>query len=180
MQFIPTSLPEVILIQPKLCADDRGVFYESYNKRVLASVGIDYEFVQDNQSISRQGVLRGLHYQIQQPQAKLVRVIKGSIFDVAIDLRRHSLHFGRCVGVTLKAEDKQSLFIPPWFAHGFLVLSDFAEVHYKTSDYYAPPHERCIRWDDPQLAIQWPLVDKPVLSDKDRAGIWFNNAEVFA
>ena len=180
MQLIPTTLPEVVLIQPKLFRDERGIFFESYNKRAFANAGIHYDFVQDNQSISHKNVLRGLHYQIQQPQAKLVRVVNGAIYDVAVDLRRSSPHFGKWVGVELSAENKMMLLIPPWFAHGFLALSDMTEVLYKASDFYAPQHERCIGWDDPNLAIEWPLHDTPTVAAKDSVGVAFANAEVFA
>jgi len=180
MRVIPTALPEVVLIQPKLFEDERGMFFESYNQRAYAAAGITYDFVQDNQSISHKNVLRGLHYQIQQPQAKLVRVVKGAIFDVAVDLRQGSPHFGKWVGIELSAENKLAMLIPPWFAHGFLALSETTEVLYKASDFYAPQHERCIRWDDPQLAIDWPLDGTPIVAAKDAAGSAFADADVFA
>lgn len=180
MQLIKTTLPDVVLIQPKLFKDERGIFFESYNKRAYAMAGISYDFVQDNQSISHKNVLRGLHYQIIQPQAKLVRVVKGAIFDVAVDLRKDSPYFGKWVGAELSADNKLAILIPPWFAHGFLALSEATEVLYKASDFYAPQHERCIRWDDPQLAIDWPLEGLPIVTAKDVAGSAFVNADVFS
>lgn len=182
MQAIPTRLPEVFLLTPTLHGDARGFFYESFNqKRFETLTGHPGHFVQDNHSRSRQYVLRGLHYQIHQSQAKLVRVLMGEIFDVAVDLRRSSPHFGQWAGATLSAENKQQLFIPEGFAHGFLVLSETAEVLYKTSDYYAPEHERSIRWDDPKLNIAWPLPTgiSPALSAKDAAGVSFAQADLF-
>ncbi|MBD2102438.1 dTDP-4-dehydrorhamnose 3,5-epimerase [Leptolyngbya sp. FACHB-261] len=180
MEILETEIPDVLLLQPKVYGDERGFFYESYNERVLLEkAGIVAKFVQDNHSCSAQNVLRGLHYQIQQPQGKLVRVVVGSVFDVVVDLRKSSATFGRHTCVHLVAEEKQQLWIPPGFAHGFLVLSDRAEFLYKTTDYYAPEHERCLHWDDPTLAIAWPLQAEPILSAKDRSGRWLQEAEVF-
>lgn len=171
MKVIPTELPDVVLIEPQVFGDDRGFFYESYNEKVwLDKVGISKHFVQDNHSRSAKNILRGLHYQIQQPQGKLVRVVVGSVFDVAVDLRKGSKKFGQWIGIHLTAESKQQLWIPAGFAHGFLVLSEYAEFLYKTTDYYAPQHERCILWNDADLAIAWPIAEEPVLSNKDRAG----------
>ena len=180
MQIAPTAIPEVFYIEPKVFGDERGFFFESYNQRVFAAAtGIAPTFVQDNHSRSARNVLRGLHYQIRQPQGKLVRVISGSVFDVAVDIRAGSPTFGQWVGDTLSAGNSRQLWIPPGFAHGFLVLSDFAEFLYKTTDYWAPDYERCIRWDDPRLAIDWPLAGAlPVLSPKDAAGVDFAAAEL--
>jgi len=181
MQFHPSEIPDVLLLEPRVFGDDRGFFFESYNQRVFTEkAGNSVQFVQDNHSSSRQNVLRGLHYQIQQPQGKLVRVIVGQIYDVAVDLRRSSPTFGQWVGYELSAQNKHQLWVPAGFGHGFLVLSEQAEVLYKTTDYYAPKHERCIRWDDPDLAIAWPLTGEPILSAKDQAGVPFAAAEVFA
>jgi dTDP-4-dehydrorhamnose 3,5-epimerase len=173
MKVGPTILPGVMLIEPKVFGDDRGFFFESFNQRVfMESTGLAPNFVQDNHSRSARNVLRGLHYQIKQPQGKLVRVTAGEVFDVAVDIRRGSPTFGRWFGDILSAENKKQLWIPPDFAHGFLVLSDFAEFLYKTTDYWAPEHERCIRWDDPTLAIEWPLLHgHPTLSAKDSSGM---------
>lgn len=180
MRALATDLPDVLVLEPKVYGDARGYFLESYNRRVLAEVlGRDPCFVQDNQSRSARGVLRGLHYQIRQPQAKLVRVLSGEIFDVAVDIRRSSPTFGRWVGAHLSADSHRQLWVPEGFAHGFLVLSEFAEVFYKTTDYYAPEHERCIRWDDPALGIQWPGPGTPVLSAKDREAGALEAAELF-
>lgn len=180
MNATPLAIPDVLLIEPRVFGDARGYFYESHNQRQFdEAVGRQVRFVQDNHSRSAQGVLRGLHYQIRQPQGKLVRATSGTIFDVAVDLRRDSPTFGRWVGETLSAENKRQLWVPEGFAHGFLVLSEFAEVQYKATDFYAPEHERCIAWNDPDLAIPWPLEHAPVLSAKDRAGIAFAGAEVF-
>jgi len=171
MKVTQTALPEVLLIEPQVFGDDRGFFFESWNQRQLdEQVGQPMRFLQDNHSRSRRGVLRGLHYQIQQAQGKLVRVVQGQVFDVAVDLRRSSPRFGQWVGARLSAEDKQQLWIPPGFAHGFLVLSDTAEFLYKTTDYYAPAAERSLAWDDPQVGIRWPLAEvggTPSLSAKD-------------
>lgn len=181
MKVTPTALPEVLLLEPRVFQDERGFFLESYNRATLRTLaGLDAEFVQDNHSRSARGVLRGLHYQIRQPQGKLVRVTAGAIFDVAVDLRRHSPRFGQWVGVELTAANFRQLWVPPGFGHGFLVLSESAEVMYKTTDYYAPEHERCVRWDDPQVAIAWPDVGvAPVLSAKDQKGAALRDAEVF-
>ena len=179
-QFIPTKIPEVILIEPKVFSDSRGFFLESYQKKGFAEAGIKFDFVQDNHSQSEQGVLRGLHYQIQQPQGKLVRVISGEIFDVAVDLRRRSTTFGKWVGDSLSSENRKMLWVPPGFAHGFVVTSTTAEVLYKATDYYAPQWERTIVWNDPTLNIVWPLKENsPILSAKDKAGVLFNRAEIF-
>ena len=179
-QFIPTKIPEVILIEPRVFSDSRGFFLESYQKKRFAEAGIKFEFVQDNHSQSEQGILRGLHYQIQQPQGKLVRVISGEIFDVAVDLRRSSPTFGKWVGDSLSSENRRMLLVPPGFAHGFVVTSATAEVLYKATDYYAPQWERTIVWNDPTLNIDWPLKEKvPILSVKDKAGVLFNRAEIF-
>jgi len=179
MRVTETAIPGVLTIEPRVFGDERGFFFESYNKRALADHGITAEFVQDNHSRSKKGVLRGLHYQVKQPQGKLVRAVVGELFDVAVDLRRGSPHFGRWVGVHLSAESKRMLWIPEGFAHGFLVLSEWAEVLYKTTDYYAPEHERSIVWDDPDIGIDWPLVGTPVLSQKDCAGKRLHETEVF-
>jgi dTDP-4-dehydrorhamnose 3,5-epimerase len=179
MNIIETSLPGVLILEPKVFGDERGFFFESYNKKVLEKIGITAEFVQDNHSRSIRNVLRGLHYQIKQPQGKLVRVIQGEVFDVAVDLRRSSPSFGKCVGFNLSAENKRMAWIAPGFAHGFLVLSDTAEFLYKTTDYWAPEHERCIIWNDPDLAINWPLRDEPMLSAKDKLGHTLKKAELF-
>jgi dTDP-4-dehydrorhamnose 3,5-epimerase len=180
MRATPTSLPDVILIEPRVFEDARGFFFESYNRRAFAEAGIDVEFVQDNHSRSRRGVLRGLHYQIEHPQGKLVRVIAGEVYDVAVDLRRASPYFGRHVGVTLSAASHRMLYIPPGFAHGFLVLSDVAEFLYKTTDYWYPAHERTLRWNDPALRIAWPLEGEPTLAGKDAAGAVLADAETYA
>jgi len=181
MQVITTSLAGVLILEPKVFGDARGFFLESFNARRFTELtGINAAFVQDNHSRSAKGVLRGLHYQIKQPQGKLVRVIAGEVFDVAVDLRRSSPTFGNWCGNNLSAENKREVWIPPGFAHGFLVLSDSAEVLYKTTDYWAPEHERCIRWNDPHLNIQWPLDGKPLLSAKDAKGSAFKDAETFA
>lgn len=181
MNFIPTRIPEVILIEPRLFEDSRGYFMEVYQREMFADAGIAFDFVQDNQSLSRQGVLRGLHYQVSHVQGKLVRVTRGEVFDVAVDLRRNSPTFGQWVGATLSDDNKHQLWIPPKFAHGFLVISDFAEVHYKTTDYYDASGDRCILWNDPDLAINWPVPTggNPIVSDKDAHGARFSEAEVF-
>lgn len=180
MNVIPTELPDVLLLEPRVFGDERGFFFESFNARAFAeATGLTREFVQDNHSRSVRGVLRGLHYQISQPQGKLVRVVAGEVFDVAVDLRRGSPTFGRWAGVNLSADNKRMMWVPEGFAHGFLVLSESAEFLYKTTDYYAPEHERCIRWDDPQLGIGWPLQDAPQLSAKDRSGVALAEAELF-
>jgi dTDP-4-dehydrorhamnose 3,5-epimerase len=179
MKVTPTALPDVILIDPRVFEDDRGLFYESYNRRALAEAGIDAVFVQDNHSVSERNVVRALHYQIRQPQGKLVRCVAGEIFDVAVDLRRSSPTFGRWVGTVLSAANKRQKWIPAGFAHGFSVISDSAEVLYKTTDYYAPEFERTIMWNDPTLAIDWPIDGEPRLSPKDQQGARFSAAEVF-
>ena len=180
MHVIETSLPGVLILQPKVFGDDRGFFFESYNKKSLEEVGITAEFVQDNHSRSVRNVLRGLHYQIKQPQGKLVRVIQGEVFDVAVDLRRSSPNFGEWVSFNLSAENKRVAWIPPGFAHGFLVLSEIAEFLYKTTDYWAPEYERHIIWNDPDLAINWPLQSQPKLSAKDRIGQTLKSAELYS
>jgi dTDP-4-dehydrorhamnose 3,5-epimerase len=180
MQPVKTKLDGVVLIKPRLFSDDRGFFFESYNEKSLASDGLPHHFVQDNHSRSSKNVLRGLHYQIRQPQGKLVRVVIGEVFDVAVDLRKGSLTFGKWIGEILSAENKDMLWVPPGFAHGFLVLSDRAEVLYKTTDYYAPQFERTIRWDDPDIGIDWPLTGNPQLSAKDKLGQWLREVEVHA
>ncbi len=180
MKIIQTEIPDVLIIEPQVFGDSRGFFYESYNEKVLLEkAGISEYFVQDNHSCSAKNVLRGLHYQIQQPQGKLVRAVVGSVFDVAVDLRKSSNTFGRWVGVHLSAENKQQFWIPPGFAHGFVVLSEYAEFLYKTTSYYAPEHERCILWNDPDLAIPWSLEGEPILSVKDKAGKLLRDAEVY-
>ncbi|MBC7213656.1 dTDP-4-dehydrorhamnose 3,5-epimerase [Extensimonas perlucida] len=180
-QVTPTALPEVLILEPKVFGDERGFFFESYNQRDFAqATGLQVAFVQDNHSRSVKNVLRGLHYQIQQPQGKLVRVVQGEVFDVAVDLRKKSKTFGQWVGEILSAENKRQLWIPAGFAHGFVVLSDTAEFLYKTTDYYAPAHERCIRWDDPAIGIRWPIAAPPILAAKDAAGKLLAEAEVFA
>lgn len=180
MIITPTALPDVLLIEPKVFGDARGFFFESYNRRAFAeAAGLDVDFVQDNHSRSAQGVLRGLHYQIQQPQGKLVRVVAGAVFDVAVDIRKTSPTFGQWVGIELSAENKKMVWVPPGFAHGFLVLSEVAEFLYKTTDYYAPSHERTIAWNDPDIGIAWPLAGAPLLSAKDQAAVELKAAEVF-
>lgn len=179
MKVSSTRLTEVLLIEPKVFGDARGFFFESWNEREFERAGIHARFVQDNHSRSEKSVLRGLHFQIRQPQGKLVRVTEGEIFDVAVDIRRGSPTFGKWGGARLSAQSKQMLWIPVGFAHGYCVLSDSAEVIYKTTDFYAPEHERCIAWNDPDLKIDWPLSGAPVLSRKDAAGVRLRDAEVF-
>lgn len=180
MKATPLAIPDVILLEPKVFGDDRGFFFESFNhRRFEEAVGKPVTFVQDNHSRSVKNVLRGLHYQIQQPQGKLVRVVQGEVFDVAVDLRRSSATFGQWVGAHLSAENKHQLWVPEGFAHGFVVLSETAEFLYKTTDYYAPEHERCIRWDDAALQISWPEGIKPQLSEKDSKGLSFYEADAF-
>ncbi len=175
-----TSLPDVLLLQPKVFSDPRGLFFESFNARDFqAATGLERTFVQDNQSCSVQYVLRGLHYQIQHPQGKLVRVIQGEAFDVVVDIRRNSGNFGKWTGVTLSAENKRQLWVPEGFAHGFLVVSETAEVNYKVTDYWYPEHERALLWNDPALGIQWPLCGAPVLAAKDAKGKRLEEAELF-
>ncbi|MCC8190924.1 MAG: dTDP-4-dehydrorhamnose 3,5-epimerase [Planctomycetes bacterium] len=170
MEVTRLAIPDLLLLRPKVFADRRGFFFETYRRDQFAALGIHTEFVQDNQSGSVRHTLRGLHYQLHQPQAKLVRVVRGEVYDVAVDLRVGSPWFGRYCGITLSEENRQTLFVPEGFAHGFYVLSDYAEFAYKCSDYYAPEHERGIRWDDPDVGIAWPLASEapPILSDKDR------------
>lgn len=180
MQVVKTPIPDVLILKPRIFGDARGFFFESYNQSVLADLGIGHAFVQDNQSGSGKNVLRGLHYQIVQPQGKLVRVIAGEVFDVVVDLRRDGGTFGKWVGVTLSAANRDMVWAPPGFAHGFIVLSEWAEFVYKTTDYYAPQFERTIRWDDPDLAIDWPLSGRPQLSLKDQQGVAFRDAEVYS
>ena len=182
MQAIQTAIADVLIFEPKVFGDARGFFFESFNRQVFdQAVGRHVDFVQDNHSRSSKGVLRGLHYQIQQPQGKLVRVVRGSVFDVAVDLRKSSRTFGQWVGVELSEENQRQLWVPEGFAHGFVVTSESADFLYKTTDFYAPAHERCIRWDDPALAIQWPELGlKPLVSAKDAVGKVFGDAAVFA
>ena len=180
MKILPTSIPEVVLIEPRVFGDGRGFFYESWNRRSLAEQGLDIDFVQDNHSRSQKGVLRGLHYQIQHPQGKLVRAVVGAVFDVAVDLRRSSPTFGQWVGFELSAENKRMAWIPPGFAHGFYVLSEVAEFLYKTTDYWYPEHERTLAWNDPTLAIDWPLDGEPLVSEKDAIGALLQQAETFS
>lgn len=180
MNVISTEINDVLIIEPRVFGDERGFFYESYNHQAFTDKAkVAYSFVQDNHSHSAKNVLRGLHYQIQQPQGKLIRVVSGAIFDVAVDIRQQSATFGQWVSCILTADNKRQLWVPPGFAHGFLVLSDDTEVLYKTTDYYAPQHERSILWNDPDLAIDWPLEDSPILSAKDQAGQALKNAEVY-
>jgi dTDP-4-dehydrorhamnose 3,5-epimerase len=181
MQFISTSIPDIILINPKVFGDERGFFLEFYQAQRFAEAGITANFVQDNHSGSRQGILRGLHYQIRKAQGKLVRVIAGEIFDVAVDIRRSSPTFGKWESVRLSAENKLQIWVPPGFAHGFYVLSEWAEVVYKSSDYYAPEWERCIIWNDPDIGIDWPILNgqDPILSSKDTQGKSLTEADLF-
>lgn len=180
MTITQTVLPGVLLVEPRVFGDERGFFFESFNARQWQVLtGHPSSFVQDNHSASGRGVLRGLHYQLRQPQGKLVRVVAGEVFDVAVDLRRSSPTFGRWHGVRLSAENKRQLWIPAGFAHGFLVMSEVAELLYKTTDYYAPEWERTVRWDDPELAIAWPLAGPPTLSTKDTAGSFLREAECY-
>ena len=180
VKFIPTPLPGVLLIEPKIFQDERGFFLESYQKKHFSEAGIPFDFVQDNHSKSCQGVLRGMHYQIKQPQGKLLRVVVGEIYDVALDLRKNSPSFGKWFGTYLSADNKQMLWVPPGFAHGFYVTSPQAELLYKATDYYAPPWERTILWNDPGVNIEWPVKGElPILSPKDEAGISFSAAEVY-
>lgn len=170
MEFQRLDIPDVVLVKPKVFGDERGWFFESWEARKFAVAGLDVPFVQDNYSRSVKGTLRGLHYQIKQPQGKLVRVAQGEVFDVAVDIRKSSPTFGKWVGTVLSADNKHQLWVPPGFAHGFYVLSQTAEFFYKCSDFYAPEHERTLRWDDPKLGIAWPLSGAPLLSPKDRLG----------
>jgi dTDP-4-dehydrorhamnose 3,5-epimerase len=181
MQVVKTTIPEVLIFEPKVFGDERGFFFESFNQKVFQdATGLKPDFVQDNHSRSARGVLRGLHYQVRQAQGKLVRVTAGEVFDVAVDVRQGSVTFGQWVGARLSAENKRQMWVPEGFAHGFLVLSEFAEFLYKTTDFYAPDHERCIRWDDPEIAIAWPMQGPPTLSVKDQQGKSLKEAEIFA
>ncbi|RTL57735.1 MAG: dTDP-4-dehydrorhamnose 3,5-epimerase [Rhodocyclaceae bacterium] len=179
MKRIATAIPDIVILEPRVFGDERGFFYESWNKRALSELGIDADFVQDNHSKSARNVLRGLHYQIEHAQGKLVRVIAGEVFDVAVDLRRASPTFKQWVGFTLSAENRHIAWIPPGFAHGFCVTSDSAEFLYKTTDYWSPQHERTIAWNDPDLAIDWPLFEAPILAAKDQQGIRLRDADYF-
>jgi len=180
MKVDPTNISDVLIIKPKVFGDERGFFFESFNKKSFEkATGVSSDFVQDNHSKSAKGVLRGLHYQIKQPQGKLVRVVSGEVYDVAVDIRRSSPTFGQWVGALLSAENKHQLWVPEGFAHGFVVLSKSAEFLYKTTDYYAPEYERCIRWDDPDLAIDWQFREEPLVSKKDALGASFKEADLF-
>lgn len=180
MQVLPSALPGVLILEPRVFGDERGFFFESYNERDFAELtGLTVHFVQDNHSRSARRVLRGLHYQIRQPQGKLVRVVAGEVFDVAVDIRKSSPAFGQWTGVHLSAQNKRMVWIPPGFAHGFLVLSDYAEFLYKTTDYWAPEYERSLLWNDPDIKIDWPLQGEPILSPKDRSGSPLRLAETF-
>ncbi len=181
MKVTPTSIPSVLIIEPRVFGDTRGFFFESFNQRAFnLATGLDVNFVQDNHSRSSKGVLRGLHYQIQQPQGKLVRVVRGSVFDVTVDLRKSSPTFGQWVGVELTEDNHRQLWIPPGFAHGFYVLSDSADFLYKTTDYYAPEFECSLIWNDPTIGIEWPLNTQPIISAKDAQGKKLADAEVFS
>ena len=181
MKVTPTNIPDVLIIEPKVFGDNRGFFFESFNQQAFNdAIGQEVQFVQDNHSRSAKGVLRGLHYQIQHPQGKLVRVVRGAVYDVAVDLRKSSSTFGQWAGAELSDDNHRQLWVPAGFAHGFVVLSDSAEFLYKTTDYYAPEFERCIIWNDPDIGINWPIDDEPQLSGKDQQGLVLNNAEVFA
>ena len=179
MKLIPTSLNDVVILEPKVFGDERGFFLEAYNEETFRGFGLPTRFMQDNHSGSRKGVLRGLHYQLKHPQGKLVRALRGEIFDVAVDLRRDSAQFGEWFGVVLSAENKRSLWVPAGFGHGFLVMSEFAEVSYKATDLYAPEFERSILWNDPAIGIVWPLDGEPTLSAKDKVGILLADAETY-
>ena len=180
MTIVPTTIPDVLIIEPKVFGDERGFFFESFNERQWQELtGLNVRFVQHNHSRSSAGVLRGLHYQIKHPQGKLVRVISGEVFDVAVDIRCSSPTFGRWFGTSLSAGNKRQMWVPAGFAHGFCVTSEFAEFLYLTTDFWSPEHERCIAWNDPDLAIQWPLVGEPAVSAKDREGRPFRDAELF-
>lgn len=181
MKIIPTNIPDVIILEPKVFGDSRGFFFESFNQQSFSkATGLDVQFVQDNHSRSTKSVLRGLHYQIQHPQGKLVRVTHGRVFDVAVDIRRSSPTFGQWEGVELNADNHRQLWVPAGFAHGFVVLSDSADFLYKTTDYYAPESERCIAWNDPAIGIDWHYDGEPQLSEKDRQGLLLKDAELFA
>ena len=180
MKVVPTAIPDVLIFEPRVFGDERGFFLESWNAREFDNaVGAKVQFVQDNHSRSRRGILRGLHYQIKQPQGKLVRVVRGRVFDAVVDLRKSSATFGRWVGAELSEDNHRQFWIPPGFAHGFLVLSESADFIYKTTDYYAPEHERCLIWNDPAVGINWPANEEPILSAKDRAGLPLHDVEVF-
>jgi dTDP-4-dehydrorhamnose 3,5-epimerase len=180
MQVVKTDIPEVLILEPKVFCDDRGFFFESFNQQTFQNLtGVKAHFVQDNHSKSAANVLRGLHYQIEQAQGKLVRVTSGEVFDVAVDIRRQSATFGKWVGVLLSAENKRQLWVPPGFAHGFVAMRENTEYLYKATNYYAPQHERCIRWDDPAIGIEWPITQAPILSGKDQQGQGLFEAEVF-
>ena len=180
MKVTPTAIPDVLIIEPQVFGDARGFFYESFNQKAFSgATGLSLNFVQDNHSRSAKGVLRGLHYQIKQPQGKLVRVVRGAVFDVAVDIRKGSATFGKWVGMELSEDNHKQLWIPAGFAHGFLVTSDAAEFLYKTTDYYAPEHERCLAWNDQDIAIDWPLTTPPNLSAKDQQGLALREAETF-
>jgi len=176
MNIIQTEIPDVFILEPRAFTDDRGFFFEAYNQRSFGPIGIHERFVQDNQSHSKKGVLRGLHFQAAQPQGKLVRAVNGEIFDVAVDLRSGSPTLGKWVGVRLSAASRQMIWIPQGFAHGFYTLSESADVQYKVTDFYAPQHERTLLWNDPEIAVAWPLQGDPILSEKDRAGMSFQEA----
>ena len=181
MKVAATAIPDVLLLEPTIYEDERGFFFESFNqKRFEDATGLNIRFVQDNHSRSVKRVLRGLHYQIRRPQGKLLRVTAGEVFDVAVDLRRSSPTFGKFAGIVLSAENKKQLWIPEGFAHGYLVLSEAAEVLYKTTDYYSPEHERCLIWNDPDVGIDWPKDGAPILSEKDRLGLPLSKAEIFS
>jgi dTDP-4-dehydrorhamnose 3,5-epimerase len=179
MNVVKTAIPDVLILEPKVFGDSRGFFMESYNKAVLAKAGITAEFVQDNHSRSAKNVLRGLHYQLEKPQGKLVRVAEGEVFDVAVDIRRKSATFGKWVGVRISGENKKQLWIPPGFAHGFVVLSESADFLYKVTEYWSATDEHSLVWNDPEVGIEWPMNDAPVLSAKDAAGASLRDAEVF-
>ena len=180
MNVIKTDIPDVIIFEPKVFGDDRGFFFESFNQKAFfEAANLNISFVQDNHSKSAKNVLRGLHYQIEQPQGKLVRITQGEVFDVAVDMRSASATFGYWVGTNLSAENKRQMWVPPGFAHGFLVLSESAEFLYKTTDFYAPQHECCLKWDDPTVAIKWPLQGEPILSAKDNLGLSLQDATKF-
>ena len=180
MNVIKTDIPDVLILEPRVFGDDRGFFFESFNSRAFRELaGLEPKFVQDNHSRSGRNVLRGLHYQVKQPQGKLVRVVAGEVFDVAVDLRKSSPTFGNWAGAHLSGDNKRQIWIPEGFAHGFLVLSDSADFLYKTTDYYAPEHERAILWNDPELGIAWPLSGEPILAAKDRTGKPFKEADLF-
>ena len=180
MKIVATTLEDVFVVEPTVFGDERGFFLESYNEQRFAELGLPTRFAQDNHSGSRKGVLRGIHYQIQNPQGKLVRVLQGEVYDVAVDLRKDSASFGRSFGLSLTAENRRMLWIPPGFGHGFLVVSEFAEFAYKATDFYSPQHDRTILWNDPALQIDWPVEGEPMLSAKDKVGSLLADAEVYA